>query len=160
VLGAQYPALITALRNGGYTGKLWLSNAAAPVISSAGAAANGAFWGEAFTADLPYKTSQAFTKAYKKRYNGAVPTEFSALGYDGMRFALMAVANAKSASRADILASMQQLAKKGDFAAAVGPARFQASLDRRGITARGVVVEWRNGAQHIMMLPTAAKATK
>jgi branched-chain amino acid transport system substrate-binding protein len=58
-------------------------------------------------------SARAFNDAFRKANNGAVPSDYGALGYAGVRSVLTAVKNAKSTDTLAVIAAMEKL--KYDF---------------------------------------------
>jgi branched-chain amino acid transport system substrate-binding protein len=60
-----------------------------------------------------FASTKAFSEAFKKMYDGKLPTDYGALGYGGVRTVLTAVKNAGSVDADKVIAAMEAL--KYDF---------------------------------------------
>jgi branched-chain amino acid transport system substrate-binding protein len=60
-----------------------------------------------------FASTKAFNEAFKKMYDGKLPTDYGALGYGGVRTILAAVTNAGSVETEKVIAAMEAL--KYDF---------------------------------------------
>jgi branched-chain amino acid transport system substrate-binding protein len=60
-----------------------------------------------------FASTKAFNDAFRKMYDGKVPTDYGALGYGGVRTVLAAVKNAESVDTDKVIAAMEAL--KYDF---------------------------------------------
>jgi len=152
VVGPAIGSLATALRTDGYKGQLFADQSAtAGSLTPAGAAANGILYAVQYHPDLTYPSSKQFTALFKAAYPKVVPTGYAATGYDAMSAFADAVAKSGSATRAGVLKGMQEVASSGGFQGSSGPTRFVAP-DGRDVTVGGVLVQWQNGAEHVVLV--------
>lgn len=156
VVGAANPDLITALRHSGYKGVIWGEQAAtAGSLVPAGELANGFFYAVDYTESLPYESSKKFTELFKQKYPKETPYGYDANGYDAMKAFAKAVALEGSGpvTRESVLKGMQKEATSGGFEGASGKTIF-VGPEHRDIAVPGVLVEWKDGAEHVLKLGT------
>jgi branched-chain amino acid transport system substrate-binding protein len=67
------------------------------------------YWG----IEVKFASTKAFNEAFRKMYDGKLPTDYGALGYGGVRTVLTAVKNAGSVDTDKVIAAMEAL--KYDF---------------------------------------------
>jgi branched-chain amino acid transport system substrate-binding protein len=120
------------------------------LLSSAGAAAEGAIIASAFHPDEPRVEVQAFIAAFQRRY-GVAPDVGSALGYDAMRLLGTALRNAKSTAPDDLASALRQVT---DWHGVTGMFSFASNGDRATVSVITTVVH--NG--RFEFLPTRGES--
>lgn len=149
VIGVQNGGIAKALRQAGYKGTLFGQYAAsAGALESAGEAAEGFIYSLDFTEDMKWDSSKKFVEAFKQKFPNETPYGFDSHGYDAMMVFAQALLENKDASREGVLKGLQAISKKG-FEGASGPMRF-IDPEGRDVSAPGVTVEWRDGAEQVL----------
>jgi branched-chain amino acid transport system substrate-binding protein len=141
--GPQCPVAITQLRQAGFEGEIvGMSAMGAGNLASAGDVAEGAVWPANFNAGQDVESSQTFVEAFKKKYDGDSPTNYSAEAYDALWFIARAIAEADSVDRTAVQEAMASLAKEG-FDGAQGAVTF----DGNDARVPGTLVRWDGSAE-------------
>lgn len=144
--GTPNVTVSTAILNQGYTGLVGGSAGFANgVLEPLGATADGFTWPTDFSVDGPAASTQEFVKYYEDK-TGNTPGAFAAETWDAVLMFAHAVAQADDPSdRASILAALGKVAQAG-YDGAVGAIGF----DGRDARIDGILVEWRDGAVHVV----------
>jgi len=146
LIGPQTPVVITQLRRAGYTGEVGgMSAMGSGNLKPAGELAKGAVWPTDFTADQTAPSSQAFVKAYKAKYNGEVPNNYAAEGYDAMWFLARGIKAANSADRTAIQQGLAKVASEG-FDGAMGKLNFEGN----DLRVAGTLATWTGSAETVV----------
>lgn len=142
--GPPTSTVVTALRQGGFTGQIIATYAAGVGnLKPAGTAGAGVVWPSDFTAQMPGTQAQAFVKAFVAKYH-AEPSNYAAERFDATWFLARGIKAADSTNRAAVQKGLASVAKVG-FTGAEGKISF-AGNDAR---LTGLLVEW-NGTSEIV----------
>lgn len=139
-------ALITSLRQLGYTGGfIGGTGFIGGALKAAGSAADGTLYPASFVASdqLPWQSGVEFSQGFEKA-TGAPPSAFHVEANDAVQFIVKAVQASGGSSRQDVLDGLAQVADTG-FEGAMGEITFE----NRQASTPGVVIEWKDGAEHL-----------
>ncbi len=103
------------------------------LIEIAGPALENTFYSTHYSPQVSSPESNAFTKAFQARYNGAIPDAMAALGYDSAKVLVDAIRRAGSTDPAKL---KEALAATKDFAGVTG----KTTLDAQHNATKGAVI--------------------
>ncbi|NPC96068.1 ABC transporter substrate-binding protein [Nocardioides sp. zg-DK7169] len=142
------PQSVTALgqlKDAGYDGQIVATSVqAAGNIEAAGDNANGLVYPVPFSVAMEDKESDAFTKAFQKKF-GKEPDPYAADGYDAVWWIARAIEASGDSSREGIRKGLEQIAGDG-FTGAMGDLAF----DGNDARIDGVLVRWQNGKETLV----------
>jgi branched-chain amino acid transport system substrate-binding protein len=142
LIGTQDPTAVVQLRQSGYKGAIYASNAVIPKqLVSTGDAGVGVMYPTSFTASADVPSTAKFVTDFKKA-NGFLPSFFHAEGYDRVWWIARALKSAGSTDGASLAAALKKVGAKG-FAGAQGDLTFADGRDARLTSA--YLVKW-NGS--------------
>jgi len=144
--GTPNVTVSTAILNQGYDGFVGGSAGFANgVLEPLGASADGFTWPTDFSVDGPAESTQEFVSYYKDK-TGNDPGAFAAETWDAVLLFAHGIAEADNPTdRASVLKGINQAADSG-IDGAVGPISFE----NRDARIDGILVEWRDGAVHVV----------
>ncbi|MDR7303950.1 ABC transporter substrate-binding protein [Haloactinomyces albus] len=149
--GPQNPRAISQLRRNGYQGEIvGMTSMGAGNLETAGETAAGAVWPGNFSALSKKPSVQKFVEAYKAEYDGEIPNNYAAEGYDAAWFLARGIEQAGSVSRTAIQDGLAGVAKAG-FKGAQGELRFQGN----DVRVEGVLAGW-NGSKEVLVMPSGS----
>lgn len=142
------PQSVTALgqlKDAGFDGQVVATSVqAAGNIKEAGANANGLIYPVPFSVAFTEESSQAFTKAFKAKFNKD-PNPYNADGYDAMWWIARAIKASGDSSRDGIQDGLAQIAEEG-YDGAMGAVTF----DGNDARVPGHLVTWQDGAESLV----------
>jgi branched-chain amino acid transport system substrate-binding protein len=145
VVGPQNSNAASILSRSGYDGLIVAQTGIGlDVLKALGKTADGIIYPTDFSSQVTSGSGAEFVKAFKEKY-GDEPDSLSASGYDGARLMIEGFKNAPDYTREGLLAGLEKAAQAG-FDGAAGKFTFE----NRDARVPGLLVEWRNGAEHII----------
>lgn len=139
------PQSVTALgqlKDAGYEGQVVATSVqAAGNISAAGDDANGLVYPVPFSVAMEDKTSVAFAKAFRAKFDKD-PNPYNADGYDAMWWIARAIKASGDSSREGIREGLEKVAAEG-YTGAMGEVTFEGNDAR----IPGVLVRWEDGGE-------------
>ena len=144
--GTPNVTVSTAIMNQGYDGFVGGSAGFANgVLEPLGASADGFTWPTDFSVDGPAESTQEFVAYWSEHHDGE-PGAFAAETWDAVLLFALGIANADDPSdRESVLEGIRQAAADG-YDGAVGAISFE----DRDARIDGILVEWRDGAVHVV----------
>ncbi|HLU96270.1 MAG TPA: ABC transporter substrate-binding protein [Thermobifida alba] len=146
LLGPQNPRAVSQLRQKGYEGEIiGMTTMGAGNLETAGEDAAGVVWPSNFSARSEAPSTQEFVEAYKAKYDGEIPNNYAAEGYDATWLLARGIKEANSADRVAIQEGIAKVAQEG-FDGAQGPLTFEGN----DVRVEGVLASW-DGSEEIVI---------
>ncbi|UOE20886.1 ABC transporter substrate-binding protein [Thermobifida halotolerans] len=144
--GPQNPRAVSQLRQKGYEGEIiGMTTMGAGNLQTAGEEAAGVVWPSNFSARSEAPSTQEFVEAYQEKYDGEVPNNYAAEGYDTVWLLARGIKEADSAERTAIQEGIAKIAAEG-FDGAQGPLAFEGN----DVRVEGVLASW-DGSEEIVL---------
>ncbi len=102
-------------------------------------------WPSNFSARSEAPSTQEFVEAYKAKYDGEIPNNYAAEGYDATWLLARGIKEANSADRVAIQEGIAKVAQEG-FDGAQGPLTFEGN----DVRVEGVLASW-DGSEEIVI---------
>lgn len=148
LLGTANATALQQLRQAGFSGPVISTNSdGAGNVKGAGQAGAGDSWPTDFSPGQTDPAAKEFIKEYEAKYQGSVPSNYSAEGYDAAWWLARAI-KAAGATPADVQRGLTMLAKTG-FTGVEGALIFDGNDER---IKTPIVVEW-NGTAETVVTP-------